>query len=119
MIAFESAVQLAARIRNKEISSRELTELYIERIEKYDDQINAVVVRTFSEARAAADAADAALARGESFGSLHGVPISIKESYVIKGTSATWGIEAFRNNIASTAATVWAAAGSAAKACQM
>ena len=36
MIAFESAVQLAARIRNKEISSRELTELYIERIEKYD-----------------------------------------------------------------------------------
>ena len=101
MIAFESAVQLAARIRNKEISSRELTALYIERIEKYDDQINAVVVRTFSEARAAADAADAALARGESFGSLHGVPISIKESYVIKGTSATWGIEAFRNNIAS------------------
>ena len=66
MIAFESAVQLAERIRNKDISSRELTELYIERIEKYDDQINAVVVRTFDEARAAADAADAALERGES-----------------------------------------------------
>ena len=55
MIAFESAVQLAARIRNKEISSRELTELYIERIEKYDDQINAVVVRTFSDALAASE----------------------------------------------------------------
>ena len=95
MIAFESAVQLAERIRNKDISSRELTELYIERIEKYDDQINAVVVRTFDEARAAADAADAALARGESFGSLHGVPMSIKESYVIEGTSTTWGVEAF------------------------
>ena len=68
MIAFESAMQLAERIRNKEISSRELTELYIERIEKYDGQINAVVVRTFEEARVAADEADAALARGESFG---------------------------------------------------
>ena len=101
MIAFESAIQLAARIRNKEISSRELTELYIERIEKYDDQINAVVVRTFEDARAAADAADAALARGESFGPLHGLPMSIKESYVIEGSSTTWGIEAFRNNVAS------------------
>jgi len=68
MIAFESAIQLAEGIRNKDISSRELTELYIERIEKYDDQINAVVVRTFAEARAAADAADAALARGAFFG---------------------------------------------------
>ena len=83
MIAFESAGQLAKRIRKKEISSRELTELYIERIEKYDNQINSVIVRTFEQARAAADAADAALARGESFGPLHGVPMSIKESYVM------------------------------------
>ena len=101
MIAFESAMQLAERIRNKEISSRELTELYIQRIEKYDGQINAVVVRTFEEARVAADEADAALARGESFGPLHGLPMSIKESYVIEGTSTTWGVEAFRNNVAS------------------
>ena len=102
MIAFESAGQLAKRIRKKEISSRELTELYIERIEKYDNQINSVIVRTFEQARAAADAADAALARGESFGPLHGVPMSIKESYVIEGTPATWGIEAFRNNVAAS-----------------
>ena len=64
MIAFESVVQLAAPIRNKEIGSLELPDLYIERIEKYDDQINAVVVCTLSKARAAADAADASLARG-------------------------------------------------------
>ena len=57
MIAFESAGQLAKRIRKKEISSRELTDLYIERIEKYDNEINSVIVRTFKKARAAADAA--------------------------------------------------------------
>ena len=58
-------------------------------------------MRTFEDARVAADEADAALARGESFGPLHGLPMSIKESYVIEGTSTTWGVEAFRNNVAS------------------
>ena len=101
MIAYESATELAERIRNGEISSRELTELYIDRIEKYDGQINAMVVRTFEAARTAADRADAALARNELFGPLHGVPMSIKESYVIADTPATFGIEAFKNNVAS------------------
>ena len=101
MIAFESAGQLAKRIRKKEISSRELTDLYIARIEKYDNEINSVIVRTFEKARAAAEAADAALAR-RILRALHGVPMSIKESYVIEGTPATWGIEAFRNNVAAS-----------------
>jgi len=99
-IAFKTAQELAAGIRAGEFSSEELTELYIERIERYDDKVNAVVVRTFDDARARARAADEALARGEDLGPLHGVPMTIKESYVIAGTPSTWGIEAFRNNVA-------------------
>ena len=49
-IAFQSAVQLAARTKSKEISSVELTQHYIDRIERYDGAINAVIVRTFEQA---------------------------------------------------------------------
>ena len=63
IMAFDSAVELTRRIRQREISSRELTDYYIERIERYDDAINAVVVRDFERARAAADAADRAQPR--------------------------------------------------------
>ena len=62
-LPFRSATQLAQAIRDKEISSLELTDLYIERIEQYDQAINAVVVRCFDQARTAARAADETLAR--------------------------------------------------------
>jgi len=102
MVAYESALTLAAKIKAKEISSRELTELYINRIEHYDEQINAVVVRTFDAALVAADAADQALAEGRDLGPLHGVPMTIKESYVLADTPATWGLEAFKANVSKT-----------------
>lgn len=99
-LAFKSALELAAMIRDREISSAELTAHYIERIERLDGQgINAVPVRTFERAREDADRADAAMARGERLGPLHGVPMTIKESYVMQGTPTTWGLEAFRDNI--------------------
>lgn len=100
-LAYLSAVELAARIKAKEVSSVELTQLYIDRIEKYDGDINAVVVRLFEDALAHARDADAALADGQDLGALHGVPMTIKESYVIAGTPATWGQEAFRDNVAA------------------
>jgi len=101
-VAFLSAVQLAARIQSKEISSVELTQHYIDRIERYDGDINAVIVRTFEQALEDAKGADSSLAVGKNLGPLHGVPMTIKESYMIADTPATWGIEAFRNNVAST-----------------
>ena len=100
-IAFKTALELAAGVKAGEFSSQELTELYIERIERYDEKVNAVVVRIFDDARERAQAADAALAQGKDLGPLHGVPMTIKESYVIADTPATWGIEGFRNNVAS------------------
>ena len=101
-LAFKSARTLAAMIRHREISSAELTAHYIERIERLDGQgINAVPVRTFERARDDADRADAAIARGKQLGTLHGVPMTIKESYVMRDTPTTWGLEAFRDNIAA------------------
>ncbi len=99
-VAFLSAIELAGIIQSKQISSVELTRLYIDRIERYDGAINAVVVRIFEEALAAAETTDTRLAKGDSLGPLHGVPMTIKESYVIKGTPSSWGLEAFRNNVA-------------------
>ena len=99
-LAYRSAMDLAGLVRGGEISSVELTRHFIERIERLDGDINAVVVRTFERALEDAAAADAALARGEANGPLHGLPLTIKESYVMADTPATWGIEAQRNNVA-------------------
>ena len=100
-IEFASACDLAKKIRDKEISSRELTDLYIERIERLDGDLNAVVVRDFEGARAAADQADRALAEGREVGPLHGVPVTIKEAYNIAGLPTTWGVPPFKDNIAA------------------
>ena len=100
--AYSSATELAVAIKTKEVSSRELTDLYIDRVERYDGDINAVVVRDFERGRKAADAADAALAKGQDLGPLHGVPMTIKEAYDIEGLPTTWGNPEFRENIANS-----------------
>ncbi|QIS24664.1 amidase [Nocardia terpenica] len=79
-----------AALRAKAISATELLELTIARIEKFDDKVNAVVVRDFDRARAVAKRADAALARGES-APLLGVPVAVKESFNVAGLPTTWG----------------------------
>ena len=101
-MAFESAGALAGRIRAGEISSLELTDYYIDRIERLDGAINAVVVRDFERARAAARQADAQRAAGSALGPLHGVPMTIKESYDVEGLATTWGLPVFKDNIAKS-----------------
>jgi amidase len=100
-LCFSSAGDLAGRIRAGEISSVELTELFIDRIERLDGDINAVVVRRFDAAREAARRADEQLAGGTSVGPLHGVPMTIKESYDLAGLPTTWGHPQFRDNVAT------------------
>ena len=99
-LTFAAAVDIAAAIQSKRVSSREVTQHYIERIESLDKSVNAMCVRVFEQALEAADQADQALVRNEVAGPLHGVPMSIKESYVLEGTPATWGIPAYRDNVA-------------------
>lgn len=86
------AAALATLIRNKEVSAAEVTEAHIRRIEEVNGRLNAVVVPLFDEARAAAVAADRALADGADVGPLHGVPVTIKESFHVKGTPTTAGL---------------------------
>ncbi|MCH7742535.1 MAG: amidase [Proteobacteria bacterium] len=100
--AFASATELVAAIKSKEISSLELTDLYIERIEKLDGEINAVVVHDFERGREAAIAADTSLAKKSDLGPLHGLPMTIKEAYDIEGLPTTWGVPELRDNIATT-----------------
>ena len=108
-LAFESATELAARIRQRTLGSRELTEYFIDRIQRFDradKPINAVVVADFERALAAADAADRALADGCDPEPLHGVPMTIKESYDIAGLPTTWGLPPLRGNVAGSDAAV-------------
>ena len=98
---FSTATELAAAIRNKQASSLELTDMYIERVERYDEKTNAVVVHDFERGREAAKAADEALARGEHTGRLHGVPMTVKEAYDAQGLPTTWGVPELRDNIAA------------------
>jgi amidase len=97
-LPFQSAVQLAAAIRDKKIGCRELLELYLGRVERYNPKINAIVATDLDRARKRADAADAALARGEIWGPLHGVPMTIKESYDVVGMPTTWGMPSLKEN---------------------
>jgi len=105
-LAFRSAVDLARMIRDREIGCLELLEHYLGRIERFDGKINAVVVRDFEAARRRAGEADAALARGEAWGPLHGLPITVKESYDVAGLRSTWGYPPARDNVAAADAVV-------------
>jgi amidase len=104
-LAFESASKLAAAIRDKRISSRELLALYLQRVERFNPALNAVVTLDAERAFQRADAADAALARGESWGALHGVPITIKDSFETAGLRTTSGSPELAGHVPANNAT--------------
>ncbi len=88
----ETAASLAERIRRKQISPVEAVEQAISRIEAGNPRINAVVLPYFDEARKAAQDAELAVLRGAALGSLHGVPIAIKDLFDFKpGWVSTFG----------------------------
>jgi amidase len=91
--SFKTAVELSAALKAKQVSAVELAQDAIDRIERHDAKINAICVRDFERGLAAAQAADAALARGETK-PLLGLPLTIKESYNIAGLPTTWGFPA-------------------------
>ena len=99
--AFASATELAARIQRKDIGCAELLAFYFDRVDRINPDLNAIIVQIRDEAMARAQAADAALARGESWGPLHGVPMTVKESYDVAGTPTTWGAPHLADNIAA------------------
>ena len=95
-LAYRNAADLVKALAAKQISSVELTDFAIARIEALDKPINAVVVRDFDRARAAAKAADDALARGETR-PLLGLPMTVKEAFGVTGLPTSWGNPKFRD----------------------
>ena len=94
-----SASEAAAAIRGKRVSSVELTRQALERIDRLNPQLNALVQIFRDQALARAREADAAAARNEWWGPLHGVPVTAKESFGIAGAPATAGAPFLRNNL--------------------
>ena len=98
-LAFAPATELRTLIADREITSTELTELYLSRIEKLDDQLHAFLTVTPEIALEQAAKADAATARGESLGPLHGLPISIKDLQMTKGVRTTGGSLVYKDRV--------------------
>jgi amidase len=90
-LAFRTAGELAAAIAAKDVSSRELLDLFLARADRLDESVHAVVTLDADRARDAANAADDATARGESNGPLHGLPITIKDAIETEGIRSTGG----------------------------
>ncbi len=99
-IAFLPATELLLRLRRRELSAVELLQHHLRRIERLNPAINAVVVLDAERALQRARAADTALARGETWGPLHGLPMTVKESFDVAGLPTTWGFESLRDNVA-------------------
>jgi amidase len=97
-IPFRSAKELASMIRRKKIGCLELLDLYLRRIERYNSKINAIVFMDVEKARIRARKADQALAKGKIWGPLHGVPMTLKDSYDVIGMPTTWGVPQYRNH---------------------
>jgi len=98
-LAFSTVAELAALIESRKLSSRELTEMYLDRIGRYDKQLEAVITLTADLARLQADAADAEIAAGRYRGPLHGIPYGAKDLLATRGIPTTWGAEPFRGQV--------------------
>lgn len=105
-LAFADATTLGRMIARKAISSLEITNIYLERLERYGSELNAVVTIMPDRARAEARAADRALARGERKGPLHGVPYGVKDLLAARGAPTTWGAAPYRDQVFNYDATV-------------
>ena len=105
-LAFASIPQLAALIRNKEISCVELTKFFLKRLKKADRKLHCVI--TFTEKRALDQAAmlDEELAKGRWRGLLHGIPYGAKDLFAVKGYRTTWGAKPYEDQVLDETATV-------------
>ncbi len=97
----KSAVEMAALIREGEVSSREVVQAHLDRIKAVNPDVNAIVRLLPEQALAAADAADKMVAGGTGLGPLHGVPFTIKENIDVAGTPTTQAVPALAEAIAS------------------
>ena len=99
-LCYTTATELARRIRDREVSSTEVTEAFLARIAAHNDKLNAIVHLLERDAGSRAKEADEALARGQIWGALHGVPVTIKEAFWIANTPSTLNTKRMKDFIA-------------------
>src|ERR1051325_770104 len=102
---YASASELARAIRRKEVSSSEAVDAHYARIKKVNPTINAVLLLTEESARERAREADEALARGEVWGPLHGVPVTIKDAFEMAGVVSVGGTKGRAGHVPAEDAT--------------
>lgn len=105
-VAFYSIPQLASLLKNRKITSERLTQLYIDRIKRFDGQLLAVITLTDSLAMAQAKRADREIAKGNYKGILHGIPYGVKDLMAVEGYPTTWGAKPYENQVIDYTATV-------------
>lgn len=98
-IAFSSVTHLSRWIESRQLTSERLTNIYLQRIERLDPKIRAIITLTKDHALARAKAADAEIAAGKYRGPLHGIPYGVKDLLDTKGILTTYGAEPFRNRV--------------------
>jgi Asp-tRNA(Asn)/Glu-tRNA(Gln) amidotransferase A subunit family amidase len=104
-LAFLPVAEQAALLRTRRVTSSELTELYLDRLMKFDPLLKCVVTLTADRARQQARQADREIAAGRYRGPLHGVPWGAKDLMAVPGYPTTWGAPPFREQRLDTTAT--------------
>ncbi len=105
-LAFCSVSRLGGLLRAREVSSVELTKLYLARLDRYDPLLRCVITRTDNLALRQAERADRALASGDDQGPLHGIPWGAKDLLAVPGYPTTWGAKPFRRQVRTETAAV-------------
>jgi len=105
-VAFAPVTLLSEWVRRKAISSTELTKLYLDRIDRLDPMLHAVITLTAERALKAAAAADREIAAGRWRGPLHGIPYGAKDLLAVQGYPTTWGAVPFKDQVLQSTATV-------------
>ncbi|RMG67221.1 MAG: amidase, partial [Calditrichaeota bacterium] len=105
-LAYYSVRQLAELIRTRQVTSTQLTRLYLDRLKKYDPKLKCVITLTEDLALEQARRADEEIAAGHYRGPLHGIPFGAKDLLAVAGYPTTWGAMPYRDQVIDETATV-------------
>ena len=105
-VAFWPVTSLSELVRTRQVTSVELTEMYLARARRYNPKLKCFVTITDDLALREARQADKEIAAGKYRGPLHGIPYGIKDLFAVKGYPTTWGAAPFKNRIIDLDATV-------------
>jgi Asp-tRNA(Asn)/Glu-tRNA(Gln) amidotransferase A subunit family amidase len=105
-LAFYTIPQIASLIKNKKVKSEDLTKMFINRIKKYDGELQSVITLTEERALTSARKADADIANGNYKGILHGIPYGVKDLMAVDGYPTTWGAKPYEDQQINYTSTV-------------